>query len=136
MDKKRIVKDYDKLPEEVIMELKQKYPYGYADNLISILNKEGVKISALPFETNDVYYLIRMTVSEANQIVADDDDFDNDGNLKDDFNLGVSDEIEEDEEKEEEEKDESAEEFNVGRTDRIKNPEEEDNDPSESPDYF
>lgn len=85
MDKKRIVKDYEALPEEIVNRVKLEYPAGFADNLISYTNKEGKKVSALPFETEDIYYLIRMTIREAEQIIADDDDYDNDGNLKDGF---------------------------------------------------
>lgn len=99
MDKKRIVKDYEALPEEVISELKLEYPHGFAQNLISFTNKEGKRVSALPFETTDIYYLIRMTTNEAEQIIEDDDDYDDDGNLRDDFEVeGVEDFAGEDDE--------------------------------------
>ena len=55
------------------------YPDGYEDNLITFTNAEGRYISALPFETEEIYYLIRMTAGEARQIVKDDDDFDSEG---------------------------------------------------------
>ena len=85
MDKKRIVKDYEALPEEIVNRIKVEYPYGFEENLVKFTNKEGNKVSALPYETEDIYYLIRMTVSEARQIIEDDDDYDDDGNLRDDF---------------------------------------------------
>lgn len=85
MSKKRIVKDYDNLPEEIISRVKMEYPQGFANHLVSFTNKEGKKVSALPFETEDVYYLIRMTMIEARQIVSDDDDYDDEGNLRDDY---------------------------------------------------
>lgn len=84
-DKKRIVKDYEDVPEEIIIRVKLAYPDGFEDNLVSYYNKEGVKVSALPFETEDVYYLIRMTASEARQIIEDDEDYDEDGHLREDF---------------------------------------------------
>ena len=83
--KPRIVKDYDKLPEEIINRIKVQYPEGFVDNLVSYTNKEGKKVSALPFDTEEIYYLIRMTASEARQIIEDDDDYDDDGVLRDDF---------------------------------------------------
>lgn len=83
--KKRIVKDYDALPEDILNQVKLNYPYGFADNLVKYTNKEGKYVSALPFETDDIYYLIRMTLVEAEQIIEDDDDYDDDGNLKDEF---------------------------------------------------
>ena len=85
MDKKRIVKDYDNLPEEIIERVKTEYPYGYEENLLTFVNREGKKVSALPFDTEDIYYLIRMTVLEARQIIEDDDDYDDDGTLRSDF---------------------------------------------------
>ena len=88
MDKKRIVKDYDALPEEIISRIKAEYPYGFEENLVKFTNKDGNQVSALPFETEEIYYLIRMTVSEARQIIEDDDDYDDEGNLRDDFSAG------------------------------------------------
>lgn len=87
MDKKRIVKDYENLPEEVVNQVKVAYQEGYAEHLITFNNKEGKRVSALPFETTDIYYLIRMTVTEAHQIIEDDDDYDDDGTLRDDFSM-------------------------------------------------
>lgn len=85
MEKKRIVKDYDALPEEIITRIKAEYPYGFEDNLVTFTNKAGNKVSALPFDTEEVYYLIRMTIREARQIIEDDEDYDDEGNLRDDF---------------------------------------------------
>ncbi|WKN42698.1 hypothetical protein [Tunicatimonas pelagia] len=87
MDKKRIVKDYEHLPEEIIERVKAEYPYGFEDNLITFTNREGKRVSALPFETEEIYYLIRMTVLEARQIIEDDDDYDDDGTLRSDFSV-------------------------------------------------
>ena len=76
MAKKRIVKDYDQIPDEVKMLLKHKYPEGYSENLIKFTNASGKNVSALPFETDEIYYLIRMTVEEAIQIVEEGEEFD------------------------------------------------------------
>jgi DNA-directed RNA polymerase subunit delta len=82
--KKRIVKDYENLPEEVVNQIKMNYPKGFVRHLITYTNKDGLKVSALPYETEDVYYLIRMSASEARQIILDDDDYE-DGILRDNF---------------------------------------------------
>ena len=87
MSKKRIVKDYDKLPKEIVQQVKMEYPNGFAHKLIMYTGPKGEKISALPFETDEVYYLIRMTIQEARQIIRDDDDYDDDGRLREDFSL-------------------------------------------------
>jgi len=80
--KPRVIKDYDKLPIEIQEQIKLEYPYGFSDSLITFTNKDGLIVSALPFETEDRYYMVRMTVSEAIKIVEDDEDFDADGTLK------------------------------------------------------
>ncbi len=82
--KKRVVKDYENLSEEVINAIKLEYPRGFIKNLITYVNKDGKTISALPYETEEVYYLVRMSESEAKQIILEDDDYEN-GILRDDF---------------------------------------------------
>ena len=94
MAKKRVVKDYDALPDDIIRLVKMKYPTGYADHLVSYTDKEGKKVSALPFETDEVYYLIRMTVQEAKRLIKDDVDYDDEGVLREDFaDIEVADEF-------------------------------------------
>ena len=87
MSKPRIVKDYEKLPEEVIANLKAEYPYGFAQHLISYTNMQGKRISALPFETDEIYYLIKMSEQEAVKIIEDDEDYDDEGKLRDDYEV-------------------------------------------------
>ncbi len=84
-NKPRVVKDYEKLEEAIQEQIKLTYPYGFADNLVAYVDKEGKRRTALPFETDEKYYLVRMTESQAVQIIDDDDDFDSSGNLKDDI---------------------------------------------------
>lgn len=83
--KKRVVKDYDALPEDIVRLVKIKYPSGYADYLLSYTDKEGKKVSALPLETDDTYYLVRMTIMEAKRLVKEDEDYDDEGQLREDF---------------------------------------------------
>jgi DNA-directed RNA polymerase subunit K/omega len=82
-EKIRVIKDYEKLDEQIQEQLKLVYPNGFSQYLISFTNKEGKLVSALPFETDDRYYLVRMTLKEAKQIIDEDEDYDDDGNLKD-----------------------------------------------------
>lgn len=84
-NKPRVVKDYDKLDLEIREQIKLSYPAGFSDNLISYTDKDGIRRTALPFETDEKYYLIRMTPTEAMQIVDDDEDFDASGMLKDEI---------------------------------------------------
>jgi hypothetical protein len=82
-NKPRVIKDYDKLDPEIQEKIKLEYPSGYSENLIYFTNKDGKRVSALPFETDDKYYLVRMTVYEAEKIIEEDDDYDSTGSLKD-----------------------------------------------------
>lgn len=82
MSKPKIIKDYDKLPEKVHEQLKLVYPYGFSQHLVSYVDQKGEKKLALPFETEDYYYLIRMSVVMAESIIEDDDDYDLNGVLK------------------------------------------------------
>ena len=80
--KPRVIKDYEKLDLMVQEQIKLAYPYGFAKNLIVFTNKDGVKVSALPFETDEKYYLVRMTKEEAHDIIRQDDDYNDLGQLK------------------------------------------------------
>lgn len=80
--KPRIIKDFEKLDPELQEQIKLTYPDGFSQHLINFKNKEGQYVSALTFETEDRYYLLRMTVQEAVRIIELDDDYDDDGQLK------------------------------------------------------
>lgn len=53
------------------------------DHLIEFRNHSNELVSALPFETEDKIYMVRMSVRKAQELVEEDDDFDDDGNLLD-----------------------------------------------------
>jgi hypothetical protein len=90
--KPRVVKDYAKLDKRVKQQIKLNYPEGFEDYLVKFKNKDGNTVSALPFETNDYYYLIRMTISQAQEIIEGDEDYDDDGFLKEDIKEEYEDE--------------------------------------------
>ncbi len=81
--KPKVIKDYNKLEKALQEQIKLVYSDGFADNLIHFFDKKGMKVTALPFETEDKYYMLRMTENEAIQIVDEDDDYNDDGFLKD-----------------------------------------------------
>jgi len=83
--KPRVIKDFNKLEIEIQEQIKLAYPDGFSQNLITFVNKDGINVSALPFETDEKYYLLRMTKAEAREIIEDDDDYDDDGLLKDEI---------------------------------------------------
>jgi len=87
-NKTRLVKDYDKLPLDIQGQIKMAYPQGFAGHLITYIDAKGKVVSALPYEIDDYYYLVRMTLEEAYDIVENDKDYDVEGVLRDDFALG------------------------------------------------
>ena len=76
MSKPKVIKDYDKLTEDVVEQIKLVYPMGFTSHLISFTNRHGEKRKGLPFETEKYYYLIRMSEAKAKAIIEDDDDYD------------------------------------------------------------
>ena len=60
LGKQRIIKSYEKLPKNLIEKLNEKYPDGYADYMINIRYSKGQIEVAIPFETDDIYYLIKL----------------------------------------------------------------------------
>ncbi len=83
-NKLRVTQEYERLSEELKEQIKLVYPYGFSRHLITFKNREGKNIKGLRFETDEKIYLIRMTVVEAQNIILRDDDYDDEGNLKDD----------------------------------------------------
>jgi len=90
-DKPHVIKDFDKLDEKIQEQIKLAYPSGFSGHLITFTNKEGLKVSALPFETEDKHYLVRMTIQEAVDIIDQDEDYDDEGFLKDEIKTGYED---------------------------------------------
>ena len=81
-NKKRIIKDFESLDKAIKEQIKLVYPDGYSDYLIEFKNRYDEYVSALPFETDDTIYLIKMSINKAKRLIAEDDDFDDEGKLK------------------------------------------------------
>lgn len=72
MNKPKVIKDFSKLPEELQEEILDKYPNGYEENLILFTDRDGKYAHALPYETEDKYYLLRMPALRSKK--EDDDE--------------------------------------------------------------
>lgn len=82
-NKVRVIQDFEKVSQEIQEQIKLVYPEGFSQHLIEFKNKDNQTVFALPFETDDKIYMIRMSVKMAIQIIEDDVDYDDDGILKD-----------------------------------------------------
>ncbi len=89
-NKPKVIKDYDKLPKEVKDLIKATYPQGFVEHLIQYPNKDGMLVSALPFETEDKIYLVRISTEEVKIVY---DDFDDDVMKDDDIDVEKIDDI-------------------------------------------
>jgi CRISPR/Cas system CSM-associated protein Csm4 (group 5 of RAMP superfamily) len=119
-NKIRVVKDYDKLTLDIQNQIKNAYPQGFAEHLITYIDAKGKVVSALPYETDDYYYLVRMSLEEAYDISDADKEYDIEGVLHEEFPMGEFEGEAEDEEEDindipddvaDEEEDESDDEF-------------------------
>lgn len=81
-DKPKVIKDFYRLRASVQEQIKLAYPYGFSESLTSFTKPDGTLVSVLPFETDDKFYLLRMTRKDADKLVEADNDYDTEGNLK------------------------------------------------------
>ena len=61
--KKRVIKDYRNLPEEIREAIRDEYPQDYSNDVITFFDKDKHLVSALPYETEEVSYLIKLPLS-------------------------------------------------------------------------
>ena len=80
--KPKVIKNFEKLTNQELEQIKLVYPKGFRKHLVEFTGIDGKKRKGLPIETEEKYYLIRMTVEEAIYVVAEDDDYDDNGRLK------------------------------------------------------
>ncbi len=82
INKPKVIKNFEKLTNEELEQIKLVYPKGFRKHLVEFTGIDGKKRKGLPIETEEKYYLIRMTIEEAIYVVAEDDDYDDNGRLK------------------------------------------------------
>ena len=76
----------------MVAQFNQKFPDGFEDSLITFANPKGEIEVAVPFETEDTYYLIKMPKNSRAE--EDEDESDNSYDGFDNFeNLEISDEV-------------------------------------------
>lgn len=99
MVKKKLIKKFEQLPEDIMEQVKEEYPDGFEDNLITFENSKGEIELALPFETADIYYLIKMP---KNNTAEEEEEEDYENASLDEFdnfeNLEITDDVSDEEE--------------------------------------
>lgn len=78
---KRVIVDYKNITDAVLNLFTDRYPYGYDDtDIIKFQNAKGEMVKAVPLETEDTKYLIKISVQMDAKIEAfmEDEDSDDD----------------------------------------------------------
>ena len=73
--KKRLVTSFNNLPLELQEAVKAAYPLGYTDYMMRIDKPNGDFFFAVPFETEEISYLVKIDV-KIDEAPNDDDDKD------------------------------------------------------------
>ena len=85
MSKPRVMTSYFKLDAAIQQQIKLAYPRGFEKFLIRFKNHKKKFVSALPYEATDKYYMVKMTLEEANKIILEDEAYNESGILKTNF---------------------------------------------------
>lgn len=106
MEKRRLVVSYKNLTEELKAQLSHQYPYGYGGHLIKVNKSDHDFFYAVPFETDDTKYLVKIDIKidlnheedEEEDAFADDtilpeapEDLDEEDDYDDDYNDDIPD---------------------------------------------
>lgn len=80
--KRRVIVDYKNITQDILGLFADRYPYGYDDeDIVKFQNAQGAMVKAVPIETLDTKYLVKISVEMDRKIEAfmdDDDDVDTD----------------------------------------------------------
>ena len=71
--KRRSVVSFANLPEELQEEVKKLYPYGYNEAMMRIEKPNGDFFYAVPFETEEVSYFVKVAVKIDDHIEEEED---------------------------------------------------------------
>lgn len=75
MAKKHIVTSFHNLTPEMQEAVKEKYPLGFTDSMIRVDKPNGGFFYAVPFDTDDVAYMIKIDVKIDDSAQDDDKDY-------------------------------------------------------------
>ena len=58
--KKRVIRDFDKLGKSFRKKVLKSFPNGFNRDSITYLSIQGKSVAAIPYETEDTFYLLRL----------------------------------------------------------------------------
>ncbi len=96
-DKKRVIVDYKNVTPQILNLFSDRYPYGYEDeDIIKFKNAKGEMVRAVPFETDDTKYLVKVSVEMDAKIEAFLDDEEDDTPISEEGSIEAPSEEDED----------------------------------------
>lgn len=75
MEKKRLLVNFDNVPDDVLSMIRKKYPSGYFNDMIKIENAKKEVINAILIETDDIIYLVKVNIKNTHTVMLEDDSF-------------------------------------------------------------
>ena len=60
-NKKRVIVDYKNITQDLLQLLTEKYPDGFDGETIYFTNAKGERVEAVPLETDDTKYLVKIS---------------------------------------------------------------------------
>ncbi|WP_139956847.1 hypothetical protein [Flavicella sediminum] len=83
---KRIIVDYNKLTEDILNLLIEKYPDGYeSEDIIAFKNSKNETIKAVEVRTEDTVYLVKVSKQLITTMESFEDDGDFENSIDDDY---------------------------------------------------
>jgi len=84
-NKKRVIVDYKNITQDLLQLLSDVYPEGFEDDTIFFTNAKGERVEAVPLETDDTKYLVKISAQLVTKFenFQDDDDDDADTDTED-----------------------------------------------------
>ena len=82
MQKKRVIKSLENLTPELRVFLRKRYPDGFDNHLMRIMNAKNEPIFVVPMETEDSMYLVKVAVSKNSEGEYEYDDSDDKGDYE------------------------------------------------------
>jgi len=83
-NKLRVIQDLEKLNPAIQKQLKLAYPSGYSRYLVELKTKDNQTVYAVPFETEDKIYMVRLNIQKSILQMEEDLDLGNEMNIADD----------------------------------------------------
>jgi hypothetical protein len=86
MAKRFVIKDYKSMTPDLMALLVEAYPDGFEYDTEYFTNAKGERVEAVPLETEDTKYLIKVSTTLVQKFEAYEDEEDNDDSDSEEFN--------------------------------------------------